>query len=144
VTNVTPGGTAREEDRRDHREEADSVRTNFINPLYITNDGRRVIAEGPIDWEGGTGQCSIAATITQGNVQGSGDTGNYNQGDPSWECNCDVQGSGRFQPGPARAHGVISGTSNPPPAPWPDQTVELVLQSERVVVAGAIEGAAPA
>jgi tetratricopeptide (TPR) repeat protein len=68
-----------------------------------------VIAEGPIDWEGGTGQCSIAATITQGNVQGSGDTGSYDEGDPDWECSCDVQGSGRFQPGPARAHGVISG-----------------------------------
>lgn len=107
------------------------MRTNFITPLYISDDGRRVRAEGPLDWEGGTGECWISFTITQGDVSASDATGNYNEGKTAWEKDADVDGDGAFQPGPARAEGWIHGHSVPAPAPWPPQSVELVYASSR-------------
>jgi hypothetical protein len=108
------------------------VRTNFYNPLYINDDGTKVFVDGPIDWEGGTGQCSISFTNTQGNVQATDNTGNYHPPDTLWDKKANA-GGGHFVPGPANAHGVIHGTSTPPPAPWPPQSIELVYARQRNV-----------
>ena len=108
------------------------MRTNFYNPLYINDDGTQVTADGPLDWEGGSGHCRINFTITQGNVVATGHTGNYNNGDNSWDANANAQG-GKFVAGPANAQGTIVGTTNPPPVSWPPQSVELVVASSRGV-----------
>jgi len=112
------------------------MRTNFWNPLYINSAGTQIEVGGPFDWEGGTGHVSIQWTVTQGAVHAGGQTGSYNQGDNDWEDNENAQG-GRFRAGEATASGTILGTSTPPPAPWPPQPVQLVVDTDRGV---AIDG----
>jgi hypothetical protein len=114
------------------------MRTNFISPLYITNGGGRILAEGPLDWEGGTGHCRIEVEIRQNGVTARGDTGNYNQNKTWWECNADSDG-GTFAAGEALATGTIDGGANPPVEAWPPQTVELVVLAARDVPDGIVK-----
>ena len=131
MTNVTQRRLTGAEDRtRPPNPEGEPVRTNFYNPLYISDDGRQIHVDGPIDWEGGSGSCHIRFTITQGAVVAADRTGNYDNHDTTWDKNANASG-GTFVPGPANAHGIIEGTTTPPPAPWPPQSIELVTASSR-------------
>ena len=114
------------------------MRTNFYNALYIDDDGTRIQVDGPIDWEGGDGDCWISFTVTQGSVHAEDTTGHYNNRAHDWKKNTNARG-GAFVPGPASAKGVIHGTSTPPPAPWPEQHVDLVIASERHVTLPPLE-----
>jgi hypothetical protein len=97
------------------------MKANFDDPLHIENGGTRVDACGPMDWQGASGKCDIAVTITQTlngtTVVGTGDTGTYNQGDNRWDTNADTQGANHFQPGPAHAQGTIN-LRGGAPIPW--------------------------
>jgi flagellar hook assembly protein FlgD len=104
------------------------MKANFDSLLHLENGGTRVDAAGPLDWEGASGQCDIAVTITQsvngGTVVARGDTGSYNQGDSRWDTNADVQNGQRLQPGSAQAQGVIN-LRGSQPIPWGPQNVTL-------------------
>jgi len=106
------------------------MKTNFDNPLELSSDHRTIFAAGPITWEQGDQHCHISVVLTQNNgaIQGSGDTGNYNPHDATWECTVDVTTphNGQWNPGLA-VHCV--GTASPPPSsPWPPQDVSLQVQ----------------
>jgi hypothetical protein len=103
------------------------MKTNFDDPLPLSSDRRKITAQGPFEWAPGDApHCRITVVITQGTLRGTGDTGNYNNGDSTWEC--DVDGGGQWQVGEVHCVGTVT-TSAPPPAdPWPPQDVALQLQ----------------
>jgi hypothetical protein len=109
------------------------MKPNFNSPLLLDNDNRRVDAAGPFNWEGATGQCEVAVTITQSlngsTVVATGDSSSYNAPQPNWQADADTVDNKQLQPGSAIAEGVVTLT-NPsrPPVRW-SQPVELVGQS---------------
>jgi hypothetical protein len=104
------------------------MKANFDNTLHLEHGGSRVDAAGPLDWEGSSGQCDIAVTITQTlngtTVTATGDTGSYNQGDNRWDTNADTQDNQHFRPGTAQAEGTIN-LRGSQPIPWGPQNVTL-------------------
>jgi len=109
------------------------MRPNFDSTLTLDNDNRRVDATGPLNWDGATGQCEVAVTITQAvngsTVVASGDSSNYNAPQPAWQADADTNDNQQLQAGTATAEGVLTLT-NPsrPPVRW-SQPVQLVEPS---------------
>ena len=109
------------------------MHSNFDNSLELSSDCRKITAKGPLTWDPGDAEhCRIKVTITQGNLVGHGDTGNYNKGDTWWECDVKVDGGGPWQVADALAHGDLEMSGPPAPRPWPDQTVSLQPQAAAV------------
>lgn len=107
-----------------------SMKPNFYSPLQIDNDGERVNAAGPLNWNGTQGDCKVSVTIKQ-TVNGEdvwawGQSQNYDTHAADWGADTDTRGDQRLQPGPAHAWGVVTLTNStdPPPLPW-DQPVQL-------------------
>jgi|SRR4051812_24980984 hypothetical protein len=88
------------------------MRANFDDPLQLANGNRRVDAAGPLDWQGQTGECDIAVTITQSlngtTITATGDSGDYQPPSNRWDADADTQNNQQFQSGAAQAVGIIT------------------------------------
>jgi hypothetical protein len=106
-----------------------SMRPNFDSPLDLHHGNTRVDTRGPLDWNGTTGNCRITVTITQTvngqQVVATGESGTYNDDDPTWDADARTDGA-RLEPGPADAHGVATLESGER-IPW-DEQVQLQLR----------------
>src|SRR4051812_16497872 len=99
------------------------MKPNFDSPLPLDNNNRRVDAAGPLDWEGATGQCEVAVTITQTvnghTVTARGDSSSYNSPEPTWQADADTDNNQQLQPGSAQAAGILTLTDpTRPPVRW--------------------------
>ena len=105
------------------------MKPNFDSPLSLDNDNRRVDAIGPLEWEGATGQCRVAVTITQiingATVLATGESGNYNSNEPTWDTHADTRNGLQLRPGPAQATGVLTLTDPTRPSIQWTETVQL-------------------
>jgi hypothetical protein len=131
VTNVTQRPPAKGEDHADPKrgEPQVSMKTQFDNPLELSEDRRRITAKGPLEWDPGDNRkCHIAVQITQGNLTGTGHTGNWNHGDHWWHCHVDApHGEEWDDTADVRCVGTITMSAPPPALPWFPQTVALQL-----------------
>jgi hypothetical protein len=132
VTNVTHRARTSDEDRA-VLHEGEDVKPNFDSPLNLDRDNRRVDATGPLDWQGATGQCRVVVTITQTvngtTVVATGDSGNYNAPEPTWDANADTEHHEQLQPGSAHAEGVLTLTDPPRPEIRWSEDVQLQARS---------------
>jgi hypothetical protein len=106
------------------------MKAQFDNPLTLESDHREIAASGPLIWRSGDAQhCRISVVLTQGSVSGTGDTGNYNAGDDTWECDVVAANGGQWQAGQSvHCVGTITPSGPPPAEPWLPQDVALQLQ----------------
>jgi hypothetical protein len=107
------------------------MKSQFDDPLPLSADRRTITAKGPLEWASGDAQhCRISVVITQGNLRGTGDTGNYNDDDQTWDCDVRVDSphNGQWQVGEVHCVGTITMSGPPPPDAWPAQDVSLQLQ----------------
>jgi hypothetical protein len=123
VTNVTHRRALLGDDRGRPRGGDDDVRANFDDPLRLDNGNRRVDAAGPLVWDGQTGECEIAVTITQ-NVNGTtvtatGDSGDYRAPSDRWDADADTRDHEQLQSGAtAQAVGIITLKSSSHKIQW--------------------------
>jgi hypothetical protein len=107
-----------------------SMKTQFDNPLELSSDRRTITATGPLEWgPGAAPHCRISVVLMQGSVSGSGDTGNYNHGDATWDCDVRAANGAQWQTGPlVSCVGTVTMSAPPPADPWPPQAVSLQLE----------------
>ena len=106
------------------------MKTQFDDPLEVSSDLSTIFASGPLEWDPGDQHCKISVVLTQNNgaIRGTGDTGNYNTGDSTWECDVKVSTphNGHWDPSQP-VH--CEGTATPPPSrTWGPQNVSLQVQ----------------
>jgi hypothetical protein len=104
--------------------------SKFDNPLELSSDRRTITATGPLTWGSGDAQhCRIAVVLTQGSLSGTGDTGNYNDDDQTWECDVRAPNGAQWQVGQlVHCVGTITMSAPPPAQSWPPQDVSLQLE----------------
>jgi hypothetical protein len=104
------------------------MNSQFDQKLPLRDDCRRITAQGPLTWNSHDApHCRITVVLTQNGHSGHGDTGNYNHGDPTWECDVERDDGGCWDPNlPVHCMGTILMSSVPPnPDQWPPQDVVL-------------------
>jgi hypothetical protein len=106
------------------------MKTQFADPLPLSSDRTKITATGPLPWgQGDAPHCRITVVLTQGTLTGTGDTGNYNHGDPEWSCDVEADDDGQWQAN-QQVHcvGTITMSGPPPADAWPPQDVSLQLE----------------
>jgi hypothetical protein len=110
------------------------VKSNYDSSLEITNDGRRIMARGPLLWDTpGEERVKIIVTITQDSAVATGASGEFKRGeDGSWDYQADTPSSDapRFHDGVATAVGVLQVTRPDPVHLLPPWTQVVVLETE--------------
>jgi len=107
-----------------------SMKTQFDNPLVLSEDGHTIRATGKFDWgtisAGDKQECNISVVLMQGSVSGSANAGDYKTGDHDWDCEVPAANGAQWHTGPlVGCIGTVTVTKPPEPAPWPPQAVSL-------------------
>jgi hypothetical protein len=107
------------------------MNSQFDDPLELSDDRRKITARGPLEWNPDDAKhCRITVVLTQSGHSGHGDTGNYNHGDDTWDCDVERDDGGRWDPSlPVHCVGTIHIETPPNPDLWPPQDVQLELEA---------------
>jgi hypothetical protein len=87
---------------------------NVNSPLNIANSGKRVDAEGWMEWDTGETSAVFTIGITQNTVSGTG-SGTYDSNKDEWDIKVTAANNREFQRGEATASvtAVVANGSNP-------------------------------
>jgi hypothetical protein len=100
------------------------VKANFYPQLTMRDEGRRVDASGPLNWDeipADVARVAVVAVITQDSVRGRGASREYRRDDADreWWCEVEVESGDTFVPGPAPCAGTLYPTGGDGALPWP-------------------------
>ena len=103
------------------------MNSQFDAVLPLSKDCRKITALGPLRWNPDDAEhCRISVVLTQNGHSGHGDTGNYNHGDRTWDCDVKRDDGGLWDPNqPVHCVGTIHIEVPPNPDLWPPQDVDL-------------------